>query len=78
MNLDSSNDLTLLQLGQIYMASGKFTEAADAYQKAAVNVRTEAELINIVSCREAALAQVYCSVNYPELAKKIKELGAQM
>lgn len=67
-------DISYSQLGQLLCHSNQLDEAISVYESAIEVARTEAEVANIVSCLEAAKAQRYVSMHYPEAMAKIAKI----
>jgi import receptor subunit TOM70 len=56
---DPLSDVALMQLAQLLCHQDKITEAISFYDRAITVTRTQNEMINIISCREAARAQLF-------------------
>ena len=70
VQVDPQSDIAMTQLAQLLCHQNKIEEAIGLYDKAIQVTRTKQEVLNIVSCREAALAQLFVVENYPnEIAK---------
>ncbi|KAJ3055603.1 TOM (translocase of outer membrane) complex component [Rhizophlyctis rosea] len=69
--VDPQCDIAFAQLAQLLLHQNKVEESLQHYDKAAELARTEAELMNAISCREAAAAQLYVSKAYPDLMAKL-------
>ena len=64
-------DIAYTQLAQILCQQNKVPEALEVYEKAIEVTRTEVEVMNVVSCREATKVQEYIAKNYPEALKQM-------
>lgn len=64
--IDPLCDIAYTQLAQLLCHQNKIDEALTVYDQAIAVTRTEAEVMNVISCREAAQAQKYVSINYPQ------------
>ncbi|KAJ3043774.1 TOM (translocase of outer membrane) complex component [Rhizophlyctis rosea] len=69
--VDPQCDIAFAQLAQLLLHQNKVEESLQYYDKAAELARTEAELMNAISCREAAAAQLHVNHEYPELMAKL-------
>jgi import receptor subunit TOM70 len=59
IEVDPLCDIAHTQLAQILCLSNRLEEAVQIYEEAIRIVRTEAEVMSVVSCQEAALAQMH-------------------
>jgi import receptor subunit TOM70 len=59
IEVDPLCDIAYTQLAQLLCLSNRLEEAIEIYEKAIKIARTEAELVNVISMQEAALAQEY-------------------
>ena len=59
VDADPLSDIALSQLAQLLSHQNKTEEAIEYYNKAIDVARTKTEILNIVSCREAAQAQLF-------------------
>ena len=59
IEIDPLCDIAYTQLAQLLCLSNRLDEAIQVYDKAITIARSEAEIINVVSCQEAALAQMH-------------------
>jgi import receptor subunit TOM70 len=59
VEVDPLSDIALSQLAQLLCHQNKIEEAIPFYDQAIKVTRTKNEIINVVSCREAAMAQLY-------------------
>ncbi|KAJ3277803.1 TOM (translocase of outer membrane) complex component [Borealophlyctis nickersoniae] len=71
IEVDPQCDIAFAQLAQLLLHQNKVEESLPYYDKAAELARTEMELMNAISCREAANAQLYVSKHYPEQMAKL-------
>ncbi|TPX35003.1 hypothetical protein SmJEL517_g02511 [Synchytrium microbalum] len=69
--VDPLCDIAYAQLAQLLLYQMRIEEALENYDKAIAVTRTEPELINAISCREAARAQLHVATNYPEIMAKL-------
>ncbi|KAJ3242304.1 TOM (translocase of outer membrane) complex component [Chytriomyces hyalinus] len=70
--VDPTCDIAFVQLAQLLIHQNRLEEALAAYD-AAINVtRTEPELVNAFSCREACAAQFYVSKQYADVYAKLR------
>jgi import receptor subunit TOM70 len=67
IEVDPLCDIAYTQLAQLLCLSNKLDEAVGVYDKAIGIARTEVELVNVLSCQEAALAQAYVVRTFPEV-----------
>ncbi|KAJ3411310.1 TOM (translocase of outer membrane) complex component [Chytridiales sp. JEL 0842] len=74
--VDPLCDIAFIQLAQLLIHQNKLEEALEVYDKAIKITRTEPELVNAVSCREAAAAQLYVSLLFPDVYEKLKGLSS--
>ena len=49
-------------------------EAIEVYEKAIAIARTEPEIMNVVACQEAALAQKYVVDNIPDVMESLRQV----
>ena len=59
IEIDPLCDIAYSQLAQLLCLSNRLDEAIQVYDKAIAIARSEAEVMNVVSCQEAALAQMH-------------------
>jgi import receptor subunit TOM70 len=64
IEVDPLCDIAYTQLAQLLCLQNKLAEAILIYDKAIAIARTEAEIMNVISCQEAASAQLYCVTNF--------------
>lgn len=73
LKVDPLCDLAYQHLGQLLCHLNRIDEAVDVYDKAAAVCRTENELMSIISCREAALAQLHVAKTFPGLMEALRQ-----
>ncbi|KAI8916161.1 hypothetical protein EDD86DRAFT_273010 [Gorgonomyces haynaldii] len=64
-------DIAYTQLAQLLCHQNRVDEALTIYDKAITVTRTEAEIMNVISCQEAAEAQRYVAIHYPDAMMQI-------
>ncbi|KAI8919613.1 hypothetical protein BC831DRAFT_430948 [Entophlyctis helioformis] len=69
-------DIAYTHLGQLLCHQNKIPEALQVYNDAVAVSRTEAEIMNLISCREAARAQLHVTENYPGLMENLAAAAA--
>ncbi|KAJ3407550.1 hypothetical protein CcCBS67573_g00680 [Chytriomyces confervae] len=73
--VDPTCDIAFIQLAQLLIHQNRLEEALGAYD-AAINVtRTEPELVNAISCREACAAQLHVSKQFPDVYARLRMAG---
>ncbi|KAJ3108271.1 TOM (translocase of outer membrane) complex component [Phlyctochytrium planicorne] len=75
IEVDPLCDIAYMQLAQQLIQKTDFTRAIECYDDAIGVSRTEAELINAICCREAAIAQKHTAALYPEVYAKLAMMG---
>lgn len=71
IKVDPLCDIAYTQLAQILLQQQRTDEALAVYEQAIDVTRSEPELINAIACREAAIAQIYVTKEYPEIMAKL-------
>ncbi|ORY47609.1 TPR-like protein [Rhizoclosmatium globosum] len=74
--VDPTCDIAYIQLAQLLIHQNRLQDALDAYDSAIHVTRTEPELVNAISCREACAAQLYVSNMYPDVYAKLRGAAA--
>ncbi|KAL1914341.1 uncharacterized protein VTP21DRAFT_8980 [Calcarisporiella thermophila] len=77
LQVDPDSDAALATLTQILLQQGKQAEANECIERSIELARTEAELSNAISYREAARAQETFLRNYPQHAERLAALSLQ-
>ncbi|KAJ3329974.1 serine/threonine-protein kinase KIN2 [Blyttiomyces sp. JEL0837] len=75
IEVDSLCDIAFIQLAQLLIQQNRLQDALDTYDEAISVIRTEPELMNAISCREACAAQLYVSQLYPDVYSKLRGMG---
>ncbi|KAJ3241548.1 TOM (translocase of outer membrane) complex component [Chytriomyces hyalinus] len=70
--VDPTCDIAYIQLAQLLIHQNRLEDALIAYDAAIDVTRTEPELVNAISCREACAAQLYVSKKYPDVYAKLR------
>ncbi|KAJ3086149.1 TOM (translocase of outer membrane) complex component [Physocladia obscura] len=70
--VDATCDIAYIQLAQLLIHQNRLEDALAAYDSAIAVTRTEAELVNAISCREACAAQLHVSKMYPDVYAKLR------
>ena len=73
IQVDPMSDIAYGPLAQLYMSKNRTADAIAVYDEAIKSCRTEAEIINVICCKEAALAQIGLIDKYPAAMKKLAE-----
>ncbi|KAI8900668.1 hypothetical protein BC833DRAFT_580978 [Globomyces pollinis-pini] len=73
IEVDPLCDIAYTQLAQLLCHQNKMDEALRVYNDAIKIARTEAEVMNIISCQEAAAAQAHVMKNFPEAMAKLRQ-----
>ncbi|EGF82256.1 hypothetical protein BATDEDRAFT_19105 [Batrachochytrium dendrobatidis JAM81] len=73
LEVDPLCDIAYSQLAQLLCHQHKLDEAIQVYDKAITVTRTDIEVLNVVTYREAARAQKYASMTYPEAVSNISQ-----
>ncbi|KAI8607357.1 hypothetical protein BC830DRAFT_1073067, partial [Chytriomyces sp. MP71] len=73
--VDPTCDIAYIQLAQLLIHQNRLEDALAAYDTAVGVTRTEPELVNAISCREACAAQLYVSKMYPDVYAKLRGAG---
>lgn len=73
IEVDPMSDIAYGPLAQLYMSRNRTMDAVAVYDQAIESCRTEAEIINVICCKEAALAQLGLVDKYPAAMKKLAE-----
>jgi mitochondrial import receptor subunit TOM70 len=71
--VDPLSDIAYTQLAQLLLHQNKVGDAIASYEKAVEVSRTEAEVANAISCREAAVAQLHVMTSHPEVAAMLRQ-----
>ncbi|KAJ1555300.1 TOM (translocase of outer membrane) complex component [Cladochytrium tenue] len=74
-DVDPLCDIAYIQLSQLLIHQNRLSEALATYDQAIAVTRTEPELMNAISCREACAAQIYVSELYPDIFAKLRASG---
>ncbi|KAI9346891.1 protein import receptor [Obelidium mucronatum] len=74
--VDPTCDIAYIQLAQLLIHQNRLEDALAAYDSAIKVTRTEPELVNAISCREACAAQLYVSKMYPDVYAKLRSVSA--
>ncbi|KAJ3010020.1 UNVERIFIED_CONTAM: TOM (translocase of outer membrane) complex component, partial [Siphonaria sp. JEL0065] len=74
--VDPTCDIAFIQLAQLLIHQNRLEDALVAYDSAIRVTRTEPELVNAISCREACAAQLYVSLKYPDVYAKLRGAAA--
>lgn len=72
IEVDPYCDISFTQLAQLLIHQNRFDEALDCYTQAIDVSRTEPEVLNVITCREACAAQLYVSKLFPDIFSKLR------
>ncbi|KAJ3075763.1 TOM (translocase of outer membrane) complex component [Podochytrium sp. JEL0797] len=70
--VDPTCDIAYIQLAQLLIHQNRLSDALAAYDNAILVTRTEPELVNAISCREACAAQLDVSERFPDVYAKLR------
>ena len=73
IQVDPLCDIAYTQLAQLLCLQNKLDEAIEVYEKAIGIARTEAEIVNVIQCQEAARAQKYVVTAFPGLMADLRQ-----
>ncbi|KAJ3391876.1 TOM (translocase of outer membrane) complex component [Entophlyctis sp. JEL0112] len=76
--VDPTCDIAYIQLAQLLIHQNMLEAALEAYDTAITVTRTEPELVNAISCREACAAQMYVAKQFPDVYAKLRGAAAAM
>lgn len=74
IEIDPLCDIGYTQLAQLLCVQNSIDEAIEIYEKAIAIARTEPEIMNVVSCQEAAMAQKYVVDHFPDVMESLKQV----
>lgn len=74
IEVDEHCDVAYAHLAQMHLQQGNLQGAVENYETATNYARTEADMANMISCRDFARAQLEVSKMYPDI--KIPSIGA--
>ncbi|KAJ3310936.1 TOM (translocase of outer membrane) complex component [Boothiomyces sp. JEL0838] len=72
IEVDPLCDIAYTQLAQLLCHQNKMEDALNVYDQAIDIARTEAEVLNIVQCKEAAAAQIHVMKNFPAAVSALR------
>lgn len=73
VEVDPLCDIAYTQLGQLLCVQGSLDEAIEVFNKSIEIARTEAEIQNHIQSQEAAKAQQYVSIQFPEVMESMRQ-----